>query len=133
MAHANIACVIAGPRQSSSRRDRRNGHPDCRCVPIQIVALQIRAVLAQTREYHVRLSHLDRLLEPIVEHINSHLLLKIDHSLKISYLATFKSRITARPWPSPSDLGSFPHKTEVLDDRHALSLCFDNTLEPTSR
>jgi len=27
-------------RQSSSRRDRQNGHPDCRCVPIQIVALQ---------------------------------------------------------------------------------------------
>src|ERR1700681_2239126 len=39
-AHANIACVIVGPRQSSSRRDRRNGHPDCRCVLIQIVALQ---------------------------------------------------------------------------------------------
>src|SRR6266481_6420142 len=39
--HANIACVIVAPRQSSSRRDRRNGHPDCRCVPIQIVALQI--------------------------------------------------------------------------------------------
>src|ERR1700676_1385004 len=39
-AHANIACIIVGPRQSSSRRDRRNGHPDCRCVPIQIVALQ---------------------------------------------------------------------------------------------
>jgi len=38
--HENIACVIVGPRQSSSRRDRRNGHPDCRCVPIQIVALQ---------------------------------------------------------------------------------------------
>src|SRR5450631_4416263 len=38
--HANIACVIVGPRQSSSRRDRRNGHPDCRCVLIQIVALQ---------------------------------------------------------------------------------------------
>ena len=37
--HENIACVIVGPRQSSSRRDRRNGHPDCRCVPIQIVAL----------------------------------------------------------------------------------------------
>ena len=37
--HANIACVIVAPRQSSSRRDRRNGHPDCRCVPIQIVAL----------------------------------------------------------------------------------------------
>src|ERR1700677_2263566 len=36
--HANIACVIVAPRQSSSRRDRRNGHPDCRCVPIQIVA-----------------------------------------------------------------------------------------------
>src|SRR6266403_3208760 len=41
-AHANIACVIVGPRQSSSCRDRRNGHPDCRCVPIQIVALQLR-------------------------------------------------------------------------------------------
>ena len=38
--HANIACVIVAPRQSSSRRDCRNGHPDCRCVPIQIVALQ---------------------------------------------------------------------------------------------
>ncbi|MGB9116416.1 hypothetical protein, partial [Bradyrhizobium sp.] len=37
--HENIACLIVGPRQSSSRRDRRNGHPDCRCVPIQIVAL----------------------------------------------------------------------------------------------
>src|SRR6202022_4338184 len=32
--------LIVGPRQSSSRRDRRNGHPDCRCVLIQIVALQ---------------------------------------------------------------------------------------------
>jgi hypothetical protein len=42
MRHENIACVIAGPRQSSSRRDRQNGHPDCRCVPIQIVALQRR-------------------------------------------------------------------------------------------
>src|ERR1700738_4817548 len=31
--------LIVGPRQSSSRRDRRNGHPDCRCVLIQIVAL----------------------------------------------------------------------------------------------
>ena len=41
--HANIACVLVAPRQSSSRRDRRNGHPDCRCVPIQIVALH-RAV-----------------------------------------------------------------------------------------
>src|ERR1700726_2566704 len=40
-AHANIACVIVGPRQSSSRRDRRKGHPDCRCVPIQIFALQL--------------------------------------------------------------------------------------------
>ena len=39
-ASQNIACVIAGPRQSSSRRDRQNGHPDCRCLPIQIVALQ---------------------------------------------------------------------------------------------
>src|ERR1700737_86731 len=39
-AHANIACVIVGPRQSSSRPDRRKGHPDCRRVPIQIVALQ---------------------------------------------------------------------------------------------
>src|SRR5580658_9154168 len=38
--HENIPCVIVGPRQSSSRRDRRNGHPDCRCVPIQIDALQ---------------------------------------------------------------------------------------------
>src|ERR1700727_2494527 len=37
----NIPCVIVGPRQSSSRRDRRNGHPDCRCVPIQIDALQL--------------------------------------------------------------------------------------------
>ena len=37
--HENIACVITVPRQISSCRDRRNGHPDCRCVPIQIVAL----------------------------------------------------------------------------------------------
>src|ERR1700684_103862 len=37
--HENIPCVIVGPRQSSSRRDRRNGHPDCRCVSIQIDAL----------------------------------------------------------------------------------------------
>src|SRR5271154_6078571 len=42
--HANIACVIVAPRQSSSRRDRRNGHPDCRCVPIQIVALQPKQI-----------------------------------------------------------------------------------------
>ena len=34
--HENIACVVA-PRQSSSRRDRQNGHFDCRCFPIQIV------------------------------------------------------------------------------------------------
>src|SRR6202022_4011138 len=27
-------------RKSPPRRDRRNGHPDCRCVLIQIVALQ---------------------------------------------------------------------------------------------
>src|SRR5580698_1207397 len=39
--HENIPCVIVGPRQSSSRRDRRNGHPDCRCVPIQIDALHL--------------------------------------------------------------------------------------------
>src|ERR1700686_2273045 len=38
-AHANIACVIVGARQSSSPRAPRKGHPDCRCVPIQIVAL----------------------------------------------------------------------------------------------
>jgi hypothetical protein len=43
----NIACVIAGPRQSSSRRDRQNGHPDCRCVLIQIVALQRTATRRQ--------------------------------------------------------------------------------------
>ena len=36
----NSACVIVAPRQSSPRRDRQNGHPDCRCFPIQIVALQ---------------------------------------------------------------------------------------------
>src|ERR1700678_4623551 len=41
--HENIPCVIVGPRQSSSRRDRRNGHPDCRCVPIQIDALHMSA------------------------------------------------------------------------------------------
>src|ERR1700687_1379133 len=46
-AHANIACVIVGPRQSSSRRDRRNGHPDCRCVPIQIVALHAVRLLGR--------------------------------------------------------------------------------------
>jgi hypothetical protein len=35
----NSACVIVAPRQSLPRRDRQNGHPDCRCFPIQIVAL----------------------------------------------------------------------------------------------
>ena len=35
----NSACVIVAARQSSPRRDRQNGHPDCRCFPIQIVAL----------------------------------------------------------------------------------------------
>jgi hypothetical protein len=35
----NTACVIVAPRQSSSRRDRQNGLPDRRRVPIQIVAL----------------------------------------------------------------------------------------------
>jgi len=39
--HENIACVIVAPRQSFLRRDRQNGHPDCRCFPIQIVALQM--------------------------------------------------------------------------------------------
>jgi hypothetical protein len=38
----NTACVIVAPRQSSSRRDRQNGLPDCRCFPIQIVALHYR-------------------------------------------------------------------------------------------
>jgi hypothetical protein len=38
--HENIACVIVAPRQSFPRRDRQNGHPDCRGVLIQIVALQ---------------------------------------------------------------------------------------------
>ena len=37
--HKNTACVIVAPRQSSPRRDRQNGHPDCRSFPIQIVAL----------------------------------------------------------------------------------------------
>ncbi len=41
--HENIACVIVAPRQSSLRRDRQNGQPDCRCFPIQIVALQLIA------------------------------------------------------------------------------------------
>ena len=27
MRHENISCVTVAPRQSSSRRDRRNGHP----------------------------------------------------------------------------------------------------------
>ncbi|MGY3413304.1 hypothetical protein ACVWZV_009470 [Bradyrhizobium sp. GM5.1] len=49
--HENIACVIVGPRQSSSRRDRQNGHPDCRWLPIQIVALQaiVRSLLTAAR------------------------------------------------------------------------------------
>ena len=34
------ACVIVAPRQSSLPRDRQNGHPDCRRLAIQIVALQ---------------------------------------------------------------------------------------------
>ncbi|MGO4869866.1 MAG: hypothetical protein ACLPGW_04545, partial [Roseiarcus sp.] len=41
--HENIACVIVAPRQSSLRRDRQNGQPDCRCFPIQIVALHSRS------------------------------------------------------------------------------------------
>ena len=36
----NSACVIVAPRQLSPRRDRQNGYPSCRCLPIQIVALQ---------------------------------------------------------------------------------------------
>jgi putative DNA primase/helicase len=40
----NSACVIDAPRQSSHRRDRQNGHPDCRCLPIQIVALHFRDI-----------------------------------------------------------------------------------------
>jgi hypothetical protein len=35
-----MACVIVASRQSSSNCDRQNGLPDCRCVLIQIVALQ---------------------------------------------------------------------------------------------
>ena len=35
----NSACVIVAPRQLSPRRDRQNGYPSCRCLPIQIVAL----------------------------------------------------------------------------------------------
>src|ERR1700682_6502061 len=55
-AHANIACVIVGPRQSSSRRDRRNGHPDCRCVPIQIVALHSGDLRRMTAGHPSRIS-----------------------------------------------------------------------------
>jgi aspartate racemase len=47
--HENTACVIVAPRQSSLRRDRQNGHPDCRCFPTQIVALQGRWDLATER------------------------------------------------------------------------------------
>ena len=39
----NSACVIVAPRQLSPRRDRQNGYPSCRCLPIQIVALQHRS------------------------------------------------------------------------------------------
>jgi hypothetical protein len=47
--------MIVAPRQSSLRRDRQNGHPDCRCFPIQIVALHhqalgLRAPMAVWRE-----------------------------------------------------------------------------------
>ena len=41
------ACVIVAPRQSSPRRDRQNDHPDCRRLPIQIVALHITALRAE--------------------------------------------------------------------------------------
>jgi hypothetical protein len=51
--HENIPCVIVGPRQSSSRRDRRNGHPDCRCVLIQIVALHRRQLLLNLIAYNL--------------------------------------------------------------------------------
>src|ERR1700689_4140117 len=54
--HENIACVIVGPPQSSPRRDRRNGHPDCRCVPIQIDALH-RKLLYRRRGLSHTLSH----------------------------------------------------------------------------
>ena len=37
----NSACVIVAPRQLSPRRDRQNGYPSCRCLPIQIVALHV--------------------------------------------------------------------------------------------
>ena len=47
--HENIACVIVALRQSSSRRDRQNGHPDCRVVLIQIVALQLDEILTVNR------------------------------------------------------------------------------------
>jgi hypothetical protein len=44
----SLAFVVA-PRQSSSRRDRQNGIPDPRRLPIQIVALQ--KVLIRPRFY----------------------------------------------------------------------------------
>src|SRR3954471_697265 len=45
----NIACVIVAPRQSSTHRDRRNGHPDCRWLLIQIVALHAGDVRPRER------------------------------------------------------------------------------------
>src|ERR1700733_8032040 len=42
--HENIPCVIVGPRQSSSPRDRPNSQPDFRCVLLQNDALQARVL-----------------------------------------------------------------------------------------
>ena len=41
----NSACVIAAPRQSSPRRDRQNGHPDCRCFPSRLSRYTLNARL----------------------------------------------------------------------------------------
>jgi hypothetical protein len=46
-----IALALSfAPRQSSLRRDRQNGHPDCRCLPIQIVALQAAPSVHRNRD-----------------------------------------------------------------------------------
>ena len=49
----NSACVIVAPRQLSPRRDRQNGYPSCRCLPIQIVALHKNLIARGKRVYLV--------------------------------------------------------------------------------
>ena len=59
-----IALALSfAPRQSSLRRDRQNGHPDCRCLPIQIVALHRRPNAVDPRRTLVAPHSRQRFLE----------------------------------------------------------------------